>query len=273
MEMKTRLISAGVATAVALTLIILGSFFSIIVTIALALVNVMLCGEYLSAKKLNKDMKLFIPCLIFSVLIPMLSMTKLWIIPLFLFVFGMCVMSVVFHETLKTEDVLFSLFGVTLFSVSLSALNVMVWQDPAHTAFWLVFTLAVPWLADSGAYFAGSKLGKRKLCPTISPNKTVEGAAAGIICGTLTALLVGVIFKLVYGNVTMYYGVLLMIGFINSIVSIFGDLTFSVIKRSCNIKDYGSIMPGHGGMLDRFDSVIFCIPVVYIFSRFFYLCL
>ena len=271
--MKTRLISSGVAIVVALTLIILGSFFSIIVTIALALVNVLLCGEYLTAKKLNKNMKLFISCLVFAVLIPMLSMTKFWMIPLFLYVFGMCVMSVVFHETIKTDDVIFAVFGVTLFSVSLSALNVIVWQDPAHTAFWLVFTLAIPWLADSGAYFAGSKFGKRKLCPTISPNKTVEGAVAGIVSGTLTALLIGLIFKLIYGNVTFYYGILLIIGLINSVVSIFGDLTFSVIKRSCNIKDYGSIMPGHGGLLDRFDSVIFCIPVVYIFTRFFYLCL
>lgn len=271
--MKTRLISAGIATAVAITLIILGSFFSIIVTIALALINALLCLEYLSAKKLNKDMKLLIPSLIAAVLIPMLSMTKAWSIPLFLFVFGMCVISVMFHNTVKTDDVLFTIFGVTLFSVSLSALNILVWQDPAHTAFWLVFTLAIPWLADSGAYFAGSYFGKRKLCPEISPKKTVEGAIAGVISGTLTALLVGIIFKLIYGNVTMYYGILLIIGVINSIVSIFGDLTFSVLKRSCKIKDFGSIMPGHGGMLDRFDSVIFCIPVVYIFSRFFYLCL
>ncbi len=271
--MKTRLISAGIATVIAITLIILGSFYSIIVTIALALVNVLLCGEYLSAKKLNKDMKLFIPCLVFAVLIPMLSMTKAWMIPLFLFVFGMCVLSVVFHKTIGTEDVLFSVFGVVLFSVSLSALNIIVWEDSSHTAFWLILTLGIPWLADSGAYFAGSYLGKHKLCPEISPNKTVEGAIAGVISGTLTALLIGLIFKLIYGNVTMYYGIILTVGVINSVVSIFGDLTFSVLKRSCKIKDFGSIMPGHGGLLDRFDSVVFCIPVVYIFSRFFYLCL
>ena len=72
---------------------------------------------------------------------------------------------------------------------------------------------------------------------------------------------------------TIYYGVLVLIGFINSVVSIFGDLIFSVMKRSCHIKDFGTIMPGHGGLLDRFDSVLFCIPVVYIFSQFFYLCL
>ena len=165
---------------------------------------------------------------------------------------------------------MFAVTGVVLLSVSLSALNALVWSDKSHTAFWIVFALGVPWIADSAAYFAGSKFGKRKLCPEISPNKTVEGAIAGVLGGTLVTLLFGLIFKLIYGQVTVYFWVLLMVGFINSIVSIFGDLTFSVIKRNCKIKDYGSIMPGHGGMLDRVDSVVFCIPVLYIFSIYFY---
>ena len=271
--MKTRLITAGVAIVVALTLIILGSFYSIVVTIALSLVSVILCGEYLSAKKLNKDLKLFIPSLAFALLIPMFSGIKyVCYIPLFVYIFGMCVLSVVFHRSFRTEDMMFSMVGVTLISVSLSALNVLVTTDPSRAAFWIVFCLGVPWIADSAAYFAGSSFGKHKLCPEISPNKTVEGAVGGILGGTLSALLIGGIFNLIYGEVTVYYGVLVLIGFLNSIISIFGDLTFSVIKRSCKIKDFGSIMPGHGGLLDRFDSVIFCIPVVYIFSQFFYLC-
>ncbi len=271
--MKTRLITAGVATALAIGLIILGSFFSIIVTIALAVVSVILCGEFLSAKKVHKDMKLFIFCLFFALLIPVLSYTEARYIPLFLFVFGICVLSVVFHKTIRMEDVMFALVGVTIITVSLSALNILVWSDQQHAAFWIVFCLGIPWIADSAAYFAGSYFGKHKLCPEISPHKTVEGAVAGIIAGTLASLLIGFIFKLIYGDVTIYYGVLVLIGFINSVVSIFGDLIFSVMKRSCHIKDFGTIMPGHGGLLDRFDSVLFCIPVVYIFSQFFYLCL
>ena len=271
--MKTRLITAGIWAALAIVLIVIGSFATIVVSIALALVNVLICGEYLSAKKLHKNLKLFVPSLLCAFLIPLLSMTQAWLIPLFVFVFGMFVLSVVFHKSIRTEDMMFTVTGVSLFSVSLSALNGMVWADKAHTAFIIVFALGVPWIADSAAYFAGSKFGKRKLCPEISPNKTVEGAIAGVIGGTLAALLIGLIFKLIYGQVTMYYGVLLMVGLINSVVSIFGDLTFSVIKRSCKIKDYGSLMPGHGGMLDRFDSVIFCIPVFYLFSIYFYFCL
>ena len=271
--MKTRLITAGVAVVVAITLIILSSFVSFVATVALSLVSVILCGEYMSAKKLNKELALFIPSLVFALLIPLLSGIKyVCYIPLFVYIFGMCVISVVFHRSVRTEDLMFSMVGVTMISVSLSALNVLISTDPAHAAFWLVFCLGIPWIADSAAYFAGSYLGKHALCPEISPHKTVEGAVGGILGGTLSALLIGGIFNLIYGDVTVYYGVLVLIGFLNSIVSIFGDLTFSVIKRNCKIKDFGSIMPGHGGLLDRFDSVIVCIPIFYIFSQFFYLC-
>lgn len=268
--MKTRLITAGVAVIIALAIIILGSFYSIIITIALALVGALLCGEYLSAKKLHKDLKLFLPCLAFAMLIPALSATEARYIPLYVFAVGLCIMSVIFHKTAKTENIMFALVGVSVITVSLSTLNILVWSDQSHAAFWSVFSLGVPWLADTSAYFAGNYLGKRKLCPNISPNKTVEGAIAGVIGGTVAALLIGVIFKLIYGDVTVYYGVLLIVGLLNSVISIFGDLTFSIIKRSCKIKDFGSIMPGHGGLLDRFDSVIFCLPLVYIFSQFFY---
>ncbi|WP_405343826.1 phosphatidate cytidylyltransferase [Ruminococcus sp.] len=281
--MKTRLITSGIGIAVALALIILGSYFNIVITIALSLISVILCGEYLSARKLNKDIKLFATCLFFALIIPLMSYMKepydrYRFIPFYLFVLTMCIFSVVFHRTIKLDDIMFTLAGVSLITVCISLLNVIVWTDAGsgasadskHTAFWIIFCLGVPWVADSGAYFAGSYLGKHKLCPDISPNKTVEGAIGGILAGTLSALLIGLIFKLVYGQVTIYYGVLVLVAFVNSIISIFGDLTFSIIKRSCKIKDFGSIMPGHGGLLDRFDSVLLCIPVVYIFSQTFY---
>ena len=281
--MKTRLITSGIGIVLALAIIILGSFFNIIITIALSLISVILCGEYLSARKLNKDIKLFVTCLFFALIIPLMSYMKepfdrYRFIPMYLFVLTMCIFSVVFHRTTKLEDIMFSLTGVALITVCLSLLNVIVWTDAGtgasaeskHTAFWIIFCLGVPWMADSGAYFAGSYFGKHMLCPNISPKKTVEGAIGGILAGTLSALLIGFIFKLIYGQVTIYYGVLVLVAFFNSIISIFGDLTFSIIKRSCKIKDFGSIMPGHGGLLDRFDSVLLCIPVIYIFSQTFY---
>ena len=89
-----------------------------------------------------------------------------------------------------------------------------------------------------------------------------------MLCATISPLVFGLVFQLIYGNVAINYAILPVIGIVNALISILGDLLFSVIKRGCGIKDYGSIMPGHGGLLDRFDSVILCVPVVYILSRY-----
>ena len=111
-------------------------------------------------------------------------------------------------------------------------------------------------------------LGKTKLCPEISPKKTVEGAIGGLISGCIGAVLIGFVFMWIYGDVDINFWGVIIVGLLNPVISIFGDLSFSVIKRSCGIKDYGSIMPGHGGALDRFDSIIFCAPLVFVVSQF-----
>lgn len=267
--MKTRVITAIVAILICLFILILGSFYGIVLTIALSLLNALLCGEYLSAKRLHKNLKLFIPGVLCALLIPAFSYTELRILPLFLFWLSLCVIAVIFHEEITLSDLTFTFSGVTLISVCLSLINICGLADHGHMAFWVILMLGIPWICDSAAYFTGNAIGKRKLCPNISPHKTVEGAVGGILAGTVAPLLFGLIFLLIYGNVRVNFAVLPLLGLINSVISIFGDLVFSIIKRSCKIKDYGSIMPGHGGMLDRFDSVLFCIPVVYIFSHIF----
>ena len=130
--------------------------------------------------------------------------------------------------------------------------------------------MANPWLADAGAYFGGSRFGKKKLCPKISPKKTVEGAVSGFIIGTVLSLLVGIIFEAFFfkNGETVNYIYLLIFSLLGAVVSIVGDLSFSLIKRSCGVKDYGSLMPGHGGMLDRFDSVIFTAPILMILNMY-----
>lgn len=266
--MKTRVISAFFAILFFLFVLILGSFYTIVITIAVSLMCALLCGEYLSARKLHTDLKLFIPSLLVAFLLPMLSMTAARFVPLYLFWLYLCIASVVFHKQVKMVDIAFTFSGVTLIACSLALMNVCAASDAGHAAFWVTLIVGIPWLCDSGAYFVGSAIGKRKLCPEISPHKTVEGAVGGVVCGTLFPLLLGLVFLLIYGNVTINFAILPLLGLLNSVISIFGDLAFSVVKRSCGIKDYGSIMPGHGGMLDRFDSVIFCVPVIYIFSQF-----
>lgn len=114
--------------------------------------------------------------------------------------------------------------------------------------------------ADTGAYFVGRACGKHKLAPVISPKKTVEGAVGGVLITVLVMELYCLIFDKGFGY-DMHYGAAALYGVIGSVLSIVGDLTFSVIKRQVGIKDYGKLLPGHGGILDRFDSMIVVAPL------------
>ena len=115
------------------------------------------------------------------------------------------------------------------------------------------------WMTDTGAYFTGVFLGKHKLCEKISPKKTVEGAIGGIITCVISLVAFAYFFKLPVNYISFGVGALVL-----SLLAQAGDLSFSIIKREYNIKDYGNIMPGHGGVLDRFDSTMFTVPATYI---------
>ncbi|MBP2240162.1 phosphatidate cytidylyltransferase [Cytobacillus eiseniae] len=123
---------------------------------------------------------------------------------------------------------------------------------------YVVYSLLIIWATDSGAYFIGRAIGKRKLWPEISPNKTVEGSIGGVIC----ALAVAVLF-LLFTNIDASYIQLILITVVLSVFGQIGDLVESALKRHYNVKDSGNIMPGHGGILDRFDSLLFVWPLIH----------
>lgn len=130
---------------------------------------------------------------------------------------------------------------------------------------WLLFALAIVWSGDTGAYYGGRAWGKKKLSPVISPNKTVEGALAGLVA----SMCVGLILVRVFGLDNDISVILtLFLALIAGVAGIFGDLTESYIKRWAGVKDSGKLIPGHGGLLDRVDSVLFSVPVVYYFIHF-----
>ena len=155
------------------------------------------------------------------------------------------------------QSPLFGVLTMTLiltgFVGSASLLHGQWAQGPAL----LVFVMVTVWLADTGGYFAGKRFGKHKLATAISPNKTWEGVAGGLFLGGVWAL----IFYFIVGDLTIsLIGWLILAGFI-VMVSIVGDLLESVFKRSFNVKDSGQLLPGHGGILDRVDSLLAAIPV------------
>jgi len=124
------------------------------------------------------------------------------------------------------------------------------------------------WMTDVGAYFSGYFFGKHKLIERVSPKKTVEGAIGGVIVAVLSCWLYLFIVDKFFGAYVMDYGMMAIMAAIASVLAQFGDLAASVIKREVGIKDFGTIFPGHGGFLDRFDSVIFIAPFVYYFMTY-----
>lgn len=182
--------------------------------------------------------------------------TEMWI---FLWIFGTvlaCLLYLFSIEKRRLEDAMVTLTGVfyvgffcyTIGELALTEMNLLVW---------LVIITAFG--TDICAYFAGVTMGKHKLCPKISPKKTWEGAIGGI----LGSVILSGIFGLIFAKALLPH--CLIIGFIASIISMFGDLTASIFKRKMGIKDYGNLIPGHGGILDRFDSVLFTGPVIYFY--------
>lgn len=137
--------------------------------------------------------------------------------------------------------------------------------DPDSGAFLLIFTLAAVVLCDAGAYFAGRAWGKRKLAPKISPGKTVEGALGGVAAGTVAALLCKGTFDVFWPELSRGMPWLLAgsLGLVLSIAGMIGDLVESLLKRDAALKDAGHLLPGMGGVLDRIDSALLAIPVMY----------
>lgn len=161
-------------------------------------------------------------------------------------------------------DIMITCFSLILIPFMFSFMKLVLMMQ--HGRVLILYVLFGAFASDIFAYFIGSKFGKRKLCPDISPKKTVEGSIAGIIGVVISYIILTIILKNYLGlNINIF--IIAISGIVIAIIGQFGDLTASAIKRFCKIKDFGSIMPGHGGILDRFDSVMFVAPIVYILFK------
>lgn len=148
--------------------------------------------------------------------------------------------------------------GGVIIPYMLSSLIRILMLDIGRAVIMIPFVVA--FMSDAGAYFVGLKFGKHKLAPVVSPNKTIEGLFGGLVSAVLGMVVYAVILMLLKYHVN--FGLALLYGLIGSLAGTFGDLSFSVIKRQTGIKDYGNLIPGHGGVLDRFDSLTMVAPLM-----------
>lgn len=147
-----------------------------------------------------------------------------------------------------------ALMGMVILTASITAMFYL-WQ---LSPWWLMYVFLLVWCADSGAYFVGRKLGRRKMAPNVSPNKSMEGLAGGLVTGLLVVIGISV-FKLHLSGSALIAFVLLSA--LTILASVLGDLFESMLKRRARIKDSGTILPGHGGVLDRIDSLLSATPI------------
>ncbi len=174
---------------------------------------------------------------------------------------------VIAYPKFRIEQVAVIFFGILYVAASLSCIyRVRSLPDGAYIV-WLIFIGA--WGSDTCAYCVGKLIGKHKLPSKLSPNKSIEGCIGGIVGAALLGLLYGSIFRQKFLALINPPVILAFIGGASSIISQIGDLAASAIKRNYEIKDYGHLIPGHGGILDRFDSIIFTAPLVYILMQIF----
>ena len=276
--MKTRIITAIVGIIVLIG--VLFTFDTLVFNFVVAAITIIAIHEIYSAIRFDKkDWPLFAVLVPYTLLIMMSSykVCRALVMPAsFLVVCFYAIYLVVRNGVVSYQKVSgLSMFsGIVIFCFySFIRLKELLPTDQYgyDAVFFILLILCFAWGGDTCAYFAGRAFGKHKLCPVVSPKKTVEGAIGGVL-GTMVF---GVAITLIYSfaadrmeeftrtniGVSLYV-VIALLGCIAAVLGIYGDLFASVVKRQCGIKDYGTIFPGHGGILDRFDSVMFIAPFV-----------
>ena len=186
------------------------------------------------------------------------------LVGIFLYFLLIFVVAISSHYTVTLEKMGGSFFFAMLIPYFLSTF-VRIDQMPLAD-YLILLPLVAAFTSDAFALFAGMAFGKHKLAPELSPKKTVEGAIGGFAGAIVCTVVYGVVLQLGF-SMQINYLYLIVYGALGSVVSQLGDLSFSYIKREYGLKDFGNIFPGHGGVLDRFDSVIFCAPLMELLIR------
>ncbi len=262
--MKARVTVAAICIPVLLALAILAPVW--LFTAALSAVNALMAFEFMRGAGFAKDMCGMLIAMLFAAAVPE------WIFfgaNSAVFAAGMFVLTLL--TFLKgvlgyqgESGAIFAIFAVLFSSLFIpylfnSILRIRLLEKGTCL---VMLPFAAAYCSDTGAFFVGRAFGKKKLVPYVSPNKTVEGAIGGILGSVAGMIIYGLIIKYACG-MSVSFPILILYGLIASPAAQMGDLAFSLMKREFKIKDYGNLLPGHGGMLDRVDSVVFAAPLMY----------
>lgn len=269
MLMGKRLISAGVGIVIGVSILIFDNLF--VYCAAICFFSAVAVCELTRAIKCEKLTVLRWSSIAMGAVYPavmIIDWANFLILPVSMgYVLLMALVMLKCHKEVRFEQVLACGAAGGLLPVALSSIILLRYSECGKDLgiFMLLYLLFCAWFGDSGAYFAGTFFGKHKLCPNISPKKTYEGLVGGFVTvGIVTTILLVVYNNFILGEQQLSYAVLIPLSMVASLVGVVGDLSASVIKREYSVKDFGNIMPGHGGVLDRFDSVILVAPFLYV---------
>lgn len=259
--MKTRIITGLIAVAIFLPIVWYGSWVLVLGTCLLGLVGI---SEFfmMKEKQFFSLMGLITSIATLFLILPESYLTFLPIGITTIHVFYLAAMLMLVMTVLSKNEFTFDDAGVFMLASFYVGRGFHYFLMTADMGFFTVmFVLFIVWSTDIGAYVLGMKFGKTKLAPVISPNKSVEGAVGGIFM----AVLVSLIYVQFYNQMNLSLIILVVLTILLSVVGQLGDLTESAFKRYFGVKDSGKILPGHGGILDRFDSLLFVMPLFQIF--------
>lgn len=268
--MVTRCISGAVLVVIALVTILSGGY---ILAGTLFAISCMGFYELSKACKVHTDKVNALEAICYLAIIAFYLITifaledtlvLLWAVLFFLSVMGVYVFA---FPKFHANQIMAAYFCVLYAPVMFSFIYRIRMTEYGIYLVWMVFIAS--WISDTFAYFTGVLLGKHKLAPVLSPKKSIEGSIGGVIGSTLAGALFGYLFATKVGQEVNLIVVCAMLGTFGSIISQIGDLAASAIKRNHDIKDYGTLIPGHGGIMDRFDSVIVTAPIIYFLVYYF----
>ena len=269
-QSSTARVSTGIIIAIVICAVIALSHIPAVMTVVMLILNILALYELFSSAYLLLESVLLIitttAVTAISLLpIPGYDQSLLYVLPLAMLIFWRIMKRI---GKCKLDSSI-KIFGITLL-VAFLFKSIAVVRTMENGIFYLIFAILSGCVTDIFAYLVGRKWGKHKLCPVISPKKTIEGSIGGTLATFAILLLLGWMIGYI-ASVQVNYPLLILYAVLSSVIGQFGDLSMSAVKRCLGVKDFGNLLPGHGGVLDRFDSLLLIAPFTLLFYR--YICL